>query len=96
MNSLDHKLNRLLKAAAKAPRAATAEAPFGMETRVLAGWRASMQSDAGDFLLIWFRRAALCACVLTLAGLVWNYGDAASPGGAEQVADAAMSAGVEP
>ncbi len=96
MNSLDHKLDRLLKAAAKAPRPAADEAPFGMATRVLAEWRAPAQPDAGDFLLVWFRRAALCACALTLAGLVWNYGASASPGGAEQVADAAMSAGVEP
>lgn len=96
MNPIDEKLNRLLKAAAKAPTAGPGEAPLGMATRVLACWRAAAQPDGGDFLVVWFRRAALCACMLTVAGLVWSYRASASPGGADMVADAAMSAGVEP
>ena len=96
MDPIDEKLDRLFQAAAKAPQPAAGEAPFGMATRVLADWRASAQSDAGDVLVLWFRRAALCACALTLAGLVWNYGANAAGGGAEAVVDSAMSAGVEP
>ena len=80
MNPIDEKLNRLLRAAAGAPRPAAGEAPFGLATRVVAGWRAAGHPDGGDFLLVWFRRAALCACVLTLAGLVWNYSASARNG----------------
>ena len=94
MNPMDEKLNRLFKAAANAPGPGPAEAPFGLATRVVAGWRAG-HSDPADFLVLWFRRAALCACMLTLLGLVWSYRDSSAQGIGEKVADAAMSAGVE-
>jgi hypothetical protein len=43
MNPLDDQLDRLLRAAARAPQesAAAFPAPFGLETRVMATWRES-------------------------------------------------------
>lgn len=98
MNSSDHPLDRLLKSAARAPKSAPGPAPFAVEARVLAAWRAA-RNDEGDFLIGWFRRATLCACTLAVVSLAWNYrafvgshkGD-----GELVVADATMKTGVEP
>ena len=99
MNSGNDPLDRLLKSAARAPRAETSAARFALEARVLGNWRAMAQTDNTDFLLAWLRRAAICACVLALASLAWNYTVSAGSrtGGDEMsVADATMRTGVEP
>jgi hypothetical protein len=99
MNPGNDPLDRLLKSAARAPRAETGAARFALEARVLGGWRAMAQTDNSDFLLAWLRRAAICACVLALASLAWNYsGLAGSRTGGDElaVADATMRTGVEP
>ena len=75
MNSLDRQLNHLLQSAARAPRAQPTEAPFAVESRVLAYWR-RLPAGAGDFaqaLLPLLRRAALCACLLMLLSLAFGY-----------------------
>jgi hypothetical protein len=98
MNSGNDPLDRLLKSAARAPRAETGAARFALEARVLGGWRAA-QTDSTDFLLAWLRRAAICACVVALASLAWNYSvPAGSRNGGDElsVADATMRTGVEP
>jgi hypothetical protein len=99
MNSGNDPLDRLLKSAARAPRPETGAARFALEARVLAGWRASEPADNGDYLIAWLRRAAICACVLAVASLAWNYSVLAgghTGGGELAVADATMRTGVEP
>jgi hypothetical protein len=99
MNSGNDPLDRLLKSAARAPRPETGAARFALEARVLGGWRAAAPADNGDYLIAWLRRAAICACVLALASLAWNYEVFAGhrSGGDElAVADATMRTGVEP
>jgi hypothetical protein len=96
MNSNDDQLNRLFKSAAAAPRNESGAARFALEARVLADWRGT-RGESGDMLLLWLRRATICAAVLALASLAWNYHDLPSRGGDElAVADAAMRTGVEP
>jgi hypothetical protein len=92
----DVQLDRLLKAAAQAPKAAAGNPPFGLETRVLAHWRASSRNENGDFLVLWFRRIAICAGILAVASLAWGYHNFSQRSSAEMVADSAMSMGVEP
>lgn len=96
MNPIDGQIDRLLKTAAQAPKSAAGEPPFGMETRVLAHWRASLRNEGGDFLVIWFRRATIGAAILAVASLAWNHHNFSERSSAELVADSAMSMGVEP
>ncbi len=99
MNPGNDPLARLLKSAARAPKAETGAARFALEARVLAGWRAAARTGNGDYLVAWFRRAAICACVLALVSLAWNYRVlAGSQNGGDElaVADATMKTGVEP
>ena len=98
MNPGNDPLDRLLKSAARAPRPETGAARFTLEARVLGNWRVE-QTDNADFLLAWLRRAALCACVLALVSLAWNFGVQAGSrtrGDELSVADATMRTGVEP
>ena len=96
MNPNDDQLDRLFKAAARARASESRAATFTLEARVLASWRAT-RADGGEVLLTWLRRAAICAGVLALASLAWNYHDLTRAGGDElAVADAAMRTGVEP
>lgn len=95
MNPVDKQLDRLLKAAARAPRP-VAGAVFGLETRVLAHWRAALRNEGGEFLVTWFRRATICAVILAVASVAWNYHDAGGRSSAELVADSAMGIGMEP
>ena len=55
-------LDRLLRAAARA-RPEMAEVPPGLETRVLAHWRAGARQDESLFLFAFLRRAALGAAM---------------------------------
>jgi hypothetical protein len=97
MKPLDDQLNRLLKSASAAPpRPAPGEAPFPLEARVLGEWRGLARGDSGEFLVVWFRRAAICGCTLALASLAWTYHESASPASGEMaIADSAMNMGVE-
>jgi hypothetical protein len=93
----DEQLNRLLKSAAAAPKPPSGAAAFVLEARVLAHWRASRPDDEGEFLVTWFRRAAICGCVLAVASLAWTHRESTDfGGGAMAVADSAMQMGVEP
>lgn len=96
MKPVDEQLNRLMKAAAQAPKPLPSGAAFGLETRVLAHWRSSLQTESGDFLVMWFRRAALCAGILAVASLAWNHHNLGPRSSVELVADSDMSMGVEP
>jgi hypothetical protein len=97
MKPVDGQLNRLFKAAAGAPTKLRQEASFALEAQVLGAWRGSARADNGEFLVAWFRRAALCGCVLAVASLVWNQHPWTNRAGAESVIDAsALGMGVEP
>jgi hypothetical protein len=96
MKPVDEQLNRLMKSAAQVP-CPPAAAVFAMEARVLGQWRASLRNSGGDeILLLCFRRVAICAGILAIASLAWNYHDLTSRSSAEIVADSAMRMGVEP
>ena len=74
-------LQRLLNAAAKAaPEAATA-APLGLETRVLAQWRAGSEDDESISLLAFLRRATLGAGLVLVLCAAWSLTQT-GPGGA--------------
>ena len=63
-------VDRLLRAAANAPKDSAPEAPFGFDTRIVAAWRAATGSGT-DFadLSRFLRRAGAIACaILILAG----------------------------
>ena len=96
MKHVDEQLNRLMKAAAQAPRPVASGPGFGLETRVLAQWRASLSAESGDFFVMFLRRAAISAGILAIASLAWNFHNFDRPSSAELVADSAMSMEVEP
>ncbi|MGO8931672.1 MAG: hypothetical protein ACLQU3_32865 [Limisphaerales bacterium] len=71
MKPNDQTLQRLLKAAAKAvPEAATT--PLGLETRVLANWRASGTDDDPVSLFVFFRRATIGAGLVLVLSAAWS------------------------
>jgi hypothetical protein len=97
MNPIDGQLTRLFKAASLAPKAATGGAVFTLEARVLGQWRNSSRADGGEILVVWFRRAAICAGCIALMSLLWNYHDLTGGAGDElAAADSAMRIGVTP
>ena len=97
MNPTEDQLNRLLKAASQAPKAETRAAMFALETRVIAGWRASSQAESGEMLVALCRRAAVFACCLALVSLAWNYRELKAQGGDElAAAESSMRIGVNP
>lgn len=96
MKPVNDPLNRLLKAAAAAPRPGAGAARFILEARVLGSWRMPSSAETGEMLLVWMRRAVIAACVLALATLAWDYGQFTDRSGDEfAVADLAMRMGVE-
>lgn len=96
MNNVDGELNRLLKAAAAAPAKSPEAAGFALETRVLGAWRGTARADNGEFLVSWFRRAAICGCVLAVASLAWNHHARTHAGAESVIAASALGMGVEP
>ena len=73
MNPLDHALQRLFQAAARAPEPAPESLPSALESRVLARWRQETTDDRALLLAALFRRAILCASLITALSLVWSY-----------------------
>jgi hypothetical protein len=71
MKPNDEKLQRLLKAAAKAAPAA-ATPPLGLETRVLANWRAAVAEDESISLFAFFRRATVGAGLVLALCAAWS------------------------
>jgi hypothetical protein len=69
----DESLQRLLDAAAKAPRKAVGASPLGLETRVLAEWRTAREDDAPAFLFVFLRRAMIAACFVFLLSAAWSF-----------------------
>ena len=76
MNSLDHRLDRLLKAAAKMPWELPAEPPLGFETRVLARCAPPSNFDATGAV---FRYALAIGCALMLVSVAVGYSLLSTP-----------------
>jgi len=69
MNPIDDQLNRLFRAAAQTDSAPAAP-PFGLETRVLAAWRAAKPGDAGLWDMALLVRGLVLAIVIMGVSLV--------------------------
>ena len=69
----DESLPRLLDAAAKASCEAVGAPPLGLETRVLAQWRAAREDDAPAFLFVFLRRAMIAACFVFILSAAWSF-----------------------
>lgn len=72
MGTLDTRLMKLLKIAARTKDEAPGEIPFGFETRILAKWR-EIRSDGSAEVARFVRRIALGAIVVTLFGAAIGY-----------------------
>jgi hypothetical protein len=72
MNPTDDKLQRLLMAAAKAAPQALEAPPLGLETRVLAQWRAAGADDDELSIFAFFRRATLGAGLVLALCAAWT------------------------
>lgn len=94
MKAVDKQLNRLMKSAVRAQQPLLSGPAYGVEIRILANWRGA-RSEGGDFLVLWFGRATICAGLLAVASLAWNHYGANDRSSAEMVADSAMGMGVE-
>ena len=64
MNSLDDQLNRLFRSAAQGRAESLAVPPYGLETRVLAAWRAAGRAPAGFWDMTLLMRGLILAGVL--------------------------------
>jgi hypothetical protein len=73
MNRTDRILERLFKAAAKASPEAPAAVPLGLETRVLANWRAARAEDDWASLFLFFRRAVVGAGLALVLCAAWSF-----------------------
>ncbi len=73
MNLIDHSLQRLWRAAARAPGREPGELPARLEMRILAAWRASGPEPAVDWLGALCRRGLIGAVAVLLLCLVWSW-----------------------
>jgi hypothetical protein len=72
MKPTDQTLQRLLKAAAKAGPESVAAPPLGLETRVLAHWRAAGTDEESVSLFAFLRRAMLGASLVLVLIVAWS------------------------
>ena len=72
MKPTDETLQRLLNAAAKAAPESADAPPLGLETRVLANWRAAGPEDESVSLFAFFRRAVLGAGLVLMLSAAWS------------------------
>ena len=71
MKPTDQTLQRLLQAAAKAAPEAVDAPPLGLETRVLANWRAGSGDDEFVSVFAFFRRAVVGAGLVLVLSAAW-------------------------
>jgi acid phosphatase family membrane protein YuiD len=64
----DHEIDRLLRSAAQAPEEGPVAMPFGVDTRVVALWRASAQRPNGLTSLL--RRIALLSAAVIVVSTI--------------------------
>lgn len=73
MKSTDDAFRRLLDAAAKAAPEAPVAPPLGLETRILAQWRAESADDDSVPLFAFLRRATLGAGLVLALCAAWSF-----------------------
>ena len=66
-------LQRLLTAAAKAPSGVPTAPPLGLETRVLAQWRAARADDDSVSVFAFFRHAVVGASLVLALCAAWSF-----------------------
>ncbi|MCX6928519.1 MAG: hypothetical protein NT154_35720 [Verrucomicrobia bacterium] len=81
----EEKLQRLLSAAAKAPSEIPTAAP-GLETRVLANWRAGRADDESAWLFAFFRHAIVGASLVLVLSAAWSLSRATVAGPGDEAA----------
>jgi hypothetical protein len=64
MNPIDDQLNRLFRAAAKGTPVPDIAPPFGMETRVMAAWRAGRNAPGGFWDGALLMRGLIAAAII--------------------------------
>lgn len=79
MSPLDRSLQRLFKAAAQAPKEPPGPLPFALEARTLAQWRSAPVEDEFALLAALFRRAVICASLITVLSIAWSYRQSGNP-----------------
>jgi hypothetical protein len=79
MNPIDQSLERLLRAAAQAPESIPCEAPFPLETRILAAWRSGGSEEPSGTLDPLLRRAFYCACGILLLAIAFSLHSGSEP-----------------
>jgi len=72
MKANERTLQRLLDAAAKAAPAPVGTPPLGLETRVLADWRAGQAEDESASLFAFFRHAMVAASLVLALSAAWS------------------------
>jgi hypothetical protein len=87
MTPIDEKLQRLLAAAAKTTPEADRVPPLGLETRVLAEWRAARSGDDSISVFVFFRRAMVGASLILVLCAAWSL---SQPAGSVTSQDAAQ------
>jgi len=72
MKPSDEQLQRMLNDAAKAPVEVPGAPPLGLETRVLARWRAGKAEDDSASLFAFFRHAMVGASLVLALSAAWS------------------------
>ena len=79
-------VQRLLNAAAKAPSEVPTTPPLGLETRVLAHWRAGTADDDLASLFAFFRHAMVGAGLVLVLSAVWSLSQPAGSAAGDEAA----------
>jgi len=97
MNPIDHQLERLLRAAARANGVISDPVPFAVEQRALAAWRGGLREEnEAEAMLVLFRRLLIGAFAVALLVLAASYQELASNEADIEMATAALQANIEP
>jgi hypothetical protein len=73
VRNTNNALRKLLKASAQSPKPDPDLLPWTVETRVLAAWRTGIDRNELTPLPALFRQALVCASMVMLLSIGWNY-----------------------
>lgn len=91
MKPVDRSLQKLLKAAARAPREPAEPAPFALEAAVIAQLCNTAPEDEFARLVPLFRYAMVFGLVMMLLSGAWNYFEGQNNSGATALASYALT-----